>query len=380
MRLLMVSGDRLLAAGKKGPFHNLQMELARHFERIDVIAPRPDGDVVQTEWFDGRLHLHPARGGRLGMLAYVKRKGRELLAQHHHDLTVSHDYGWFYNGLGCAWLARKTGVPYVSEIHHVPGFPVAADLREVFDRFVAKRYVRWARKRACRFRVVNHGQLQPLLIGWGVPEEKIAVLGSLYIDTETFAPPAVPVQPMQDVTYVGRMVNNKGLDRIIDALGDLVARGRDISALLVGSGPLQEATEERARRRNIEERVQFVNWVGEASELANVYRRSRVVVCASTCEGNPRFTVEAMACGTPVVSTQVGTMVDLLADGRAGRLVDFSIVGLANGIEEVLADEERRLGMGRAAREIAERFERTAMIRAYAEGLQRIAEEENGKR
>ncbi len=369
MRLLMVSGDRLLAAGKKGPFWTLQREFTKHFERIDVIHPRPEGEVVQTELFGGKLLLHPARCGRLGMLGYIKRKGRELIEAHRPALIVSHDYGWFYNGLGAAWLSRTTGVPYLSEIHHVPGYPVAADARERFDRFVAKRYVRWARSRARAFRVVNVGQLPPLLRSWGVPDEKIRVLGSLYMDLETFSPPADDVEPEQDVIFVGRMVANKGLDRLVDALAGLP----EVTALLVGSGPAQAETRARVARHGMEERVRFVDWVGEAADLADAYRRSRVVVCASTCEGGPRFTVEAMACGVPCVSTPVGIMGELLEDGAAGGLVGFDVESLRRGIEAVLADEGKRRAMGRAARAIAERFEYAAMIRGYADGLKEIA-------
>jgi len=251
--------------------------------------------------------------------------------------------------------------------------PVAAGARERFDRFVAKRYVRWARSRARAFRVVNAGEMPALLRAWGVPAEQIVVLGSLYMDLAVFRPAPAPEEPQQDVVFVGRMAANKGLDRIVDALASLAAAGGPARALFVGDGPLRARTEERARRRGLAERVRFVRWIGETRELAEVYRRSRAVVCASTCEGGPRFTVEAMACGTPCVSTRVGIMGELLADGQAGRLVDWTADGLARGISEVLADEERRRAMGRAARRIAERFEYAGMIRAYADGLKELA-------
>jgi len=121
------------------------------------------------------------------------------------------------------------------------------------------------------------------------------------------------------------------------------------------------------------ERVRFVEWVGEPGDLADVYRKSRVVVCASTCEGGPRFTVEAMACGTPCVSTRVGIMPELLEDGAAGRLVGWSVDELARAIADVLSGEPKRLEMGRAARALAERFEYKDMIRGYADGLKELA-------
>ena len=101
-----------------------------------MLQPRPYGPIVATELFEGRLHLHPASRGRLAMLGYLKRRGADLIATARPGLIVSHDYGWFYNGLASAWLSRKTGVPYLSELHHVPGVPIAADARDVASETV----------------------------------------------------------------------------------------------------------------------------------------------------------------------------------------------------------------------------------------------------
>lgn len=373
MKLLMVSGDRNVAVGEKGPFWSMQREFSRHFERIDVLCPRPDRPVV-VETIHDNVHFHPAPVGRAGMARWIARRGTELVREHGHGLIVSHDYGWFYNGVGSARISRRTGVPYLSEIHHVPGYPVAADRREAIDRAVARLYVRWARRRARAFRVVNSVEMPALLERWGVPREQILVLGSLYIDLEVFRPDP-GVEPVRDVLYVGRMVNNKGLDRIVDALALLRDRGRPTTAMLLGRGPLREATEQRVRERGLEELVELVDWVDSPEDLADLYRTSRACVCASTCEGGPRVTVEAMACGTPAVSTRVGIMGELLQDDRAGRIVDWTAESLAGGFDDVLGDEARRVQMGAAAREIAERFEFARAIRGYAEGIQALAGE-----
>lgn len=374
MRLIMLSGDRQVSVGERGPFHAMQREFSRHFERIDVLCPRPDRPVTVRTIYD-RVHFHPADCGRAGMVRYLVRRGRELIGEHRPSLIVSHDYGWFYNGLAAAKLAAATGVPYLSEIHHVPGHPVAADWRERLDRSIAKRYVRWARTRAKAFRVVNSLEMPELLRSWGVPAQQIVVLPSLYIDLDVFSPPATPVDHEQDVTYVGRMVNNKGLDRIVDAVANLATRGLRARLLMVGKGPLLAATRARVEARGLGASTRFVEWVERPEDLAEIYRRSRVVVCASTCEGGPRFTVEALACGTPVVSTPVGMMKELVEDGVNGAGCGFDLASLTGALERLLSDEPRRAAMGAAARAAALRFEYGAVIRGYAEGLKRLAGE-----
>ncbi len=371
MRLLMVSGDRQVAVGERGPFATLLTDFAKAFERIDVLCPRPPRPTSVTV-FAGNVHLHTAPVGRSRMAAWIASEGSGLIAAHKHALITSHDYGWFYNGVGSARLSAATGVPYLSEIHHVPGHPVAADLRERFDKRVARTYVRWARTRAAAFRVVNHVEMPALLESWGVPREQILVLPSLYIDFDVFRPAEVAPTPEQDVCFVGRMVGNKGLDRIVDALALLATRGTRLRALFVGKGPQREATQARAQAKQVDAR--FVEWVDSAEELAAIYRASRLVVCASTCEGGPRFTVEAMACGTPVVSTRVGVMNELIEDGVNGRFAGFDTASLADAIAETLRDEPARRMLGEAGRLSVQHCERAHTIRAYADGLKLLAE------
>lgn len=371
MRLLMVSGDRQVAIGERGPFATLLTDFAQAFERIDVLCPRPPRPPTVAT-FAGNVHLHTAPVGRSRMIAWIASEGLELVAEHQHALITSHDYGWFYNGVGSARLSAATGVPYLSEIHHVPGHPVAADLRERFDKRVARTYVRWARTRAAAFRVVNHVEMPALLESWGVPREQILVLPSLYIDFDVFRPADVAPPAEYDVCFVGRMVGNKGLDRIVDALALLATRGTKLRALFVGKGPLRDATQARAQAKHVEAR--FVEWVDSADDLAVIYRASRVVVCASTCEGGPRFTVEAMACGTPVVSTRVGVMNELIQDGVNGRFAGFDTGSLAEAIAATLRDEPARRALGEAGRLSVRHCERARTIRGYADGLKLLAE------
>ncbi len=373
MRLLMLSGDEQVAAGERGPFHSLLGEFRRHFDGIDVLVTGDGASGVDLEPFDGvRFHVGPS--GRFGRVRWLAQKGAKLAKAYGHGLVVSHDYGLCHNGKAAARISKLAGVPWVSELHHVPGHPVATGWRERMEFRLARKFVSWATPRVRAFRVVNSKEMPELLEGWGVPSQKVAVLSSLYLDLDIFKPSAEPVEFEQDLLFVGRLVSNKGLDLILDALRVLRDAGRPQRALFVGRGPLGAWLNKELTRTGLSRHSRCLEWVDGPLELAEIYRASRLLVCASTSEGGPRVPLEAMACGTPVISTPVGVMPEVLADGAAGELFDFSVPALARKLGEILPQEAKRVAMGEAGPAIAARFERVAQIERYADGLKALAQ------
>ena len=374
MRLLMLSGDQQVAFGERGPFYALLEEFRQHFDGIDVLVTGSGRAATTTDPFDGvRFHVGPS--GRFGRVAWLARQGAKLVKAYDHGLVLSHDYGLFHNGKAAARISAKAGVPWVSELHHVSGYPVAATRRERIELMLSERFVRWATPRVGAFRVVNSMEMPPLLEGWGVPSQKIAVISSLYLDLDVFHPPASVVEAQQDLIFVGRLVPNKGLDTILRALTVLRDAGKPQRALFVGRGPLARWLDKEIERAGLGRYTRRIDWVDGPEELAELYRSSRLLVCASTSEGGPRVPLEALACGTPVVSTSVGVMGEVLEDGAAGVLCEFTMSSLARSLALVLSDETKRSAMGAAGPMIAARYERSAQIQRYAEGLTRIAGE-----
>ena len=368
----MVSGDRQVVIGERGPFWSMQRHFSTFFDRVDVLVPGPGAEVV-TRTIHDNVHFHVGPEGRGALPGWIASRGAELVKEHGHGLVVTHDYGTFYNGRGGARLARAAGLPRVSELHHIPGHPVASGVTERLEKLMARLYVGWARRHVRAFRVVNETEMPALLRSWGVPEDRIVVLPSQYLDFEVFHPPTEEQEPERDVVFVGRMAANKGVDRILDALARCASRGQSYRATFVGKGPERERWIARAARLGLAESTEWIEWIAEPSELAEIYRTSRVCVCASTCEGGPRFTVEAMASGVPVVSTPVGVMTDLLADGEAGRLAGFDVGSLADALTEVLSDETRRAERGLEAARRVQIFEYHAALERYARGLLALA-------
>jgi glycosyltransferase involved in cell wall biosynthesis len=370
----MLSGDEQVAAGERGPFHTLLDEFRQHFDGVDVLVTGGGAAGCELEPFEGvRFHVGPS--GRFGRVNWLAQKGAKLAKAYGHGLVVSHDYGLCHNGKAAARISQQAGVPWVSELHHVPGHPVASSWSERFELRLARNFVSWATPRVRAFRVVNSKEMPELLEGWGVPSQKVAVLSSLYLDLDVFKPSAEPVEFEQDLLFVGRLVSNKGLDLILDALRVLRDAGRPQRALFVGRGPLGGWLNKELTRTGLGRHSRCLEWVDGPEELAEIYRASRLLVCASASEGGPRVPLEAMACGTPVISTPVGVMPEVLADGAAGELFDFSVAALARKLGEILPQEAKRSAMGEAGPAIAARFELVAQIERYADGLKALAGE-----
>ncbi len=366
MNLLMLTGDTSLPRGAQGAFYNTLSEFAPYWDKIDVLTP-PVRGVTQYDCF-GNVTLYPSPLPKLAQPLFVWRKSRELAANRSYHLIVSHDYGLFLNGLGAAWLSRTTGIPYISEIHHVEGYPRAANLRERAQPVLTRLYARWARSRALGFRITNESELKPLLTRWGVPAEKIFLLHSLYLDFDVFRPDLTGLQDLSglkhDAIFCGRLVPNKAPFLFLEAL--VLARQRlgSVRGLVVGQGPLGSKMKARVRALGLD--VTFIDAVKTQNELAQLYRGSRCLVCTSFSEGGPRVVAEALACGVPVITTRVGLAGELVRDGENGFQINWSARELADRLAQIASDDSLRAQLSANAPRAVQRFEKSRVIRAYA--------------
>jgi glycosyltransferase involved in cell wall biosynthesis len=367
--MLMVGGDRAVVAGRQGAFWNTLSRLHRYWERIDVICPYVAEPAVLTAF--GNVHFHPLPRNQLGVPLNVVRRGLGITRRHHPDVLVAHSYGLQRMALGALLLSRLTRTPLIVEVHHIDGYPRSSQHIDRARRAASLLYLRAASKRAQAFRVTNTAELVPVLKAAGIEEQRILPLTAVYLDRTVFRPePAV--EKDFDLIFVGRLAHNKGLPLLFDAF-ELIKKARpDASLLIVGTGPRESWLRQqltRPRGRN----VHHTPWV-ELPELAELYRRSRLVVCASSAEGGPRFVIEGMACGLPAISTPVGLMNEVIQDGVNGILLrSWSPTELSDAALHILADDDLYQQCSSNAALVGERFEASRTIEAYASSYLRIA-------
>ncbi|MGD9855178.1 MAG: glycosyltransferase, partial [Planctomycetaceae bacterium] len=135
--------------------------------------------------------------------------------------------------------------------------------------------------------------------------------------------------------WVGRMVHVKRLDVLLAAASALRRRGREFVLCLAGDGPLRDRIARMVSDRQLSDCVHFVGPLPPES-LGEWYRAADVTVLSSESEGLPNVLRESLACGTPFVSTDVGSVREIADERYAVLAPSGDSQTLADGVEVVL--------------------------------------------
>ena len=141
-----------------------------------------------------------------------------------------------------------------------------------------------------------------------------------------------------DVIFLGRLTYQKNPQRLMRLCAALKDRKPDLQAAVVGAGELEEETKALCEELGLNGSVHFL---GFQSNPMKMLADSKVMLLTSRWEGTPMCALEAMALGTPVVSTPSDGMKDLIEDGVEGYLSDDDGI-LAEDILRILNDPDHR--------------------------------------
>ncbi len=151
--------------------------------------------------------------------------------------------------------------------------------------------------------------------------------------------------------FVGRIVHQKGLDLLFDALA---ARPTDITVDIVGDGPERDILVRQAGRLGLSDRVRFLGWL-DRDALPAHFQAADAFIFPSREEGMPNAVLEAMACGLPVIATDVRGMGEVVAAGQSGWLVPLEDqAALVAALEQCRTDPALRRRRGTEGRRRAE--------------------------
>lgn len=282
---------------------------------------------------------YPPRIGRslhgLAWYASLMAQRGAALRRGRYDLLLA---SWGYpDAVGTARLARTLGMPYVVKVH-------GSDLNQLADRWLQRRQIASA-LRGARAVIAVSAALAGRARALGAPGERVHVLYN-GVDGEHFRPgdralarEQLRLQPEAPlVLYVGNLKPGKGCLDLLEAFGELLRRRPAARLAYVGDGPAARLLRVRAGELGVADRVLFAG--PRAHDELPAWMHAADLLCLpSHNEGVPNVILEAMACGLPVVASNVGGIPEVLP-GHAGRMVPpRDRRALVDALDEVLGRE-----------------------------------------
>lgn len=330
--------------------------LAARGLRLAIAALNPDGPW--RDLLDPDIAVTAIPGGKMRYAVFGLRRLMRDLAP---DVVVSSEAGLNLFTLVALRSLRRRPKLLLREV----GSPSIAQARDPYvQNRIAYRILRRVYGCADRIVTLTEGARRDLVQNFAVPDEKIAVML-----TNAVVPPATAATLAQWdgesgreddlVVSVGRLSPEKDHATLIHAMA-LLPANRKWRLVLVGDGVERAALEDLVRGLGLSQRVLFT---GRVADPFVWMRRARVAVCASVYEGLCNALIEALACGTPVVSTDCPYGPgEILQGGRYGRLTPVGdAAAMARAIEAALVEVPNRRalmarGLDYTAAKAADRF------------------------
>lgn len=293
--------------------------------------------------------------GALPVLQKLQKQGFDF------DLIDAHYY--YPDGVAAGLLARWMDKPFFVTAR-------GTDVNLIAEFARPKKHM-VATARAAAGSIAVSQALANRLVALGAPASRVHCLRN-GVDTSRFAPQPRDVArrrlglPEKGPYWlmVGNLVELKGHAIAIEALTALP----EVTLLCVGAGPELAALQALAQRLGVASQVRFAGQVAQA-ELQWWYSAADVLVLCSSREGWPNVLLESMACGTPVLATQVGGAPEVVSVPEAGRLLERrDAQALTGAWKALMADPPART----AIRQYAQGFSWEATTQGQRQLFERV--------
>ena len=332
--------------GKEKRLHEITRRLVKDGRQVDIYT---------MKWWDGPKTIQNKEGVHLHGISRMRSlyKG---------DRRSIGQALWF--SIACLKLiGRRFDVVDVDSMPYFPLFSVRivcwlkrkklhATWHEVWSTQDWRRYLggvsgsigaftEWLARKTPDLIISNSNHTTKRLHKTGMKKPIITV--PLGVDVETIF--AVPEHEMQsDIIFAGRLLPNKNVDLLIEAVKRVKRTHPDIRCLIVGSGPERKKLERLANELKLEKNVTFFNFLEDHNELYSLMKSSKMFVLPSVREGFSLVVIEANACGIPVITTshELNAARDLIIEGYNGYLTGVDSKQLAAQIRQVLKNRYLR--------------------------------------
>ncbi|MBN1565448.1 MAG: glycosyltransferase family 4 protein [Anaerolineae bacterium] len=282
------------------------------------------------------------------------------------------------------FASHPTAAAYI--IHHLTGIPYSFTAHGS-DLHREKRML-CEKLNAARFAVtISQYNYETMITTCGAHMVDRLMIIHCGVDTNAFAPEpttneasaathsAASDDTSLNIACIGTLHEVKGQSYLIEACQRLHERGIPFECHLIGDGEDRAMLETKVAQANMTDQVTFHGYLTHDG-VTRLVKQADVVVTPSVPsndgrrEGIPVATMEAMACGVPVVASRLSGIPELVDDGETGILVEpRDVTGIADALQQLAQDEPRRQRLGYAGRA---KIMREFSLSANAETLARL--------
>ena len=260
------------------------------------------------------IHTHTAKAGVLGRLASLVSLQKSILVHTFHGHLLNGYFGSFKRLL--VIIAEKSLATITHQLLAV-GEKVREDL-------------------------LNAGIGKKEKFGLMPPGLEISILP---LKTESKAFYALNTNKLH-CAFIGRIAQIKRPDRFLDVVSEIKKRQVILDFFIAGDGELLET----CRDRIVAEELPVVV-LGWQSNIEKVLSAADIVVLTSDNEGTPLSLIQAGMAGLPVVSTNVGSVPEVVLEGATGLITSLDVQEVADALEKLVTDKALRERLGHAAQE-----------------------------
>ena len=383
MHILMISDVYFPRInGVSTSIQTFRNELIRAGHRVTLIVPRyadePDEpDIIRI----------PSRGlffdreDRMMKAAPIKRLLGELRDADIDCVHIQTPFVAHYLGV---WLARRLGTPLIESYHtyfeeylynYIPWLPRPA-LRTVARRFSRAQCGQVNRvispSHAMRDALRGYGIEQPIeVLPTGLTRDRFAEGDGAAFRQRLGLSPKTPV-----CLNVGRVAFEKNLDFLLQMFVTVLERLPEAALVIAGEGPAEKHLHRLAETLGISPNVHFIGYLDRQRELLDCYAAADAFVFASRTETQGLVLLEAMAVGTPVVSTAVMGTREILKPQRGALVAEEEHVEFAQKVVWLLSDRGLHGRLKKDARAYAEEWSASAMAQRLATVYEELSDAE----
>jgi len=335
------------AGGAEVHLQEILKRIARKGHRITLLCSGFPG-CKPTEEVDGIKIIR--RGSRFNFNFVAPFALRKLIRNENWDIVIE----------------DINKIPFFSPLFHrlpllvvIPHLFADSVFKEI--NFILGLYIYLSEKpisavyKGFKFMVISESTKEDL-VKRGLPPDDVHVI-HCGIDHTLYHPnPSVQKDRVPTMIYLGRLKKYKSIDHLLNAFSHILKKIPEAKLVVVGEGDFKESLIDLANRLNIKDKVEFTGFVDRREKVKRL-QKAWVAVYPSLKEGWGLTNIEANACGTPVIASNVPGLKDSVVHGKTGLLFEYGDVQkLSDYLVKVFSDADYREKLSQGGLVWAKRF------------------------